>query len=390
MPAVSFRISAAHMSRLHDPSGPTGTMRVLVLGAGGFLGARIVVGLLSRGHDVICAGRSPRAIERRFPSCAVMHADLGRDDASTWRPKLAGIDAVVNAAGVLRGDLDQVHHHGPVALFEACAQANLSRVVQISALGAGEQSSSRFLLTKQQADEAMVRLRQERGAVGWCVLRPSLVIGRGGGSTALFCAVAAMPGPLRLGPGSWRVQPIHVTDLGRIVADLLACAAMPPLLNVVGPEEMTTDALTLGLRNWLGLPPARLLTIPRSGLAIAARIGDALPGFSLTSESLTMLARGNTADSRPLPDLLGWTPRPLFVALAAEPAVAADLWHARLLPLRGLLIGALAVIWVGSGVASFVLPQTDADALLSGLGLSGVAALAVTWAGAALDVVLGL
>ncbi|MBV8400664.1 MAG: NAD(P)H-binding protein, partial [Acetobacteraceae bacterium] len=171
MPAVSFRISAAHMSRLHDPSGPTGTMRVLVLGAGGFLGARIVVGLLSRGHDVICAGRSPRAIGRRFPSCAVMHADLNRDDASTWRPKLDAIDAVVNAAGVLRGDLDQVHHHGPVALFEACAQANLPRVVQISALGAGEQSSSRFLLTKQQADEAMVRLRQERGAVGWCVLR---------------------------------------------------------------------------------------------------------------------------------------------------------------------------------------------------------------------------
>src|ERR671932_299300 len=103
-----------------------------------------------------------------------------------------------------------------------------------------------------------------------------------------------------------------------------------------------------------------------------------------------MLAAGNTANPAPLAASLGWLPRPLPDALAAEPAVIADLWLARLLPLRSLLLGALAAVWVGSGVASWLLPPDRVDALLAGLSLAGPSALTVTRAGAVLDVVLGL
>src|SRR5215218_1947444 len=78
-------------------------MRVLVLGAGGFIGGRIAAGLLARGHDVVPCGRDGAALSRRYPGHRVVEADLARDGAPEWRPRLAGVDAVVNAAGVLGG-----------------------------------------------------------------------------------------------------------------------------------------------------------------------------------------------------------------------------------------------------------------------------------------------
>jgi uncharacterized protein YbjT (DUF2867 family) len=238
------------------------------------------------------------------------------------------VDAVINAAGILHGDLDTIHHRGPAALSDACAAARVPRLVQISALGAGAQPDSRFLTTKDAGDRHLLRAARHSGLDGWCVLRPSLVIGRGGASTALFCALAAFIRPVRLGPGNWRTQPIHVADLARIVAAMIEMPGIPPgqeaidrqavVLDAVGPEPMTTDELVAVLRGWLGLPPRRFVTLPLTLIRAAARVGALLPNPPLTGESLTMLARGNTADATRLAKAIGWMPRRLDDALAAE------------------------------------------------------------------------
>ena len=378
-------------------------MRVLVLGAGGFIGGRVCAGLLARGHDVVPCGRDAAALRRRFPGRLAMAADLARDGARDWLPRLAGLDAVVQAAGALGGpDLEAVHARGPAALFDACAAAGVARLVQVSALGAGPGAPSRFHRTKRDADEHLLRLRAAAAATGggggrggWCVLRPSLVVGRGGRSTALFAALAALPRPPRLGPGTWRVQPLHVEDLARAVAELLeAPAPVPPLLDLVGPaadDHRPADARAARLAGPAG---GAVPADPRGAAAARRRRrrgGAGRGGAMLTPETLGMLARGNTADPRPAAAALGWRPRPLAAALAADPAVEADRWHARLLPLRPALRLGLAAVWVGSGlVSALVAPLAHSHALLAGLGLRGAAATAVTLAGAALDLALGL
>jgi uncharacterized protein YbjT (DUF2867 family) len=373
-------------------------MRVLVLGAGGFIGGRIAAHLLARGHDVVLCGRDAAALRRRFPGWEAVRGDLARDGAGAWRPRLAGLDAVVNAAGALRGgDLEAIHASGPMALFDACAGAGVGRVVQVSALGADAEAWSRFHRTKREADEHLLRLRAAGERGGWCVLRPSLVVGRGGRSTGLFAALAAaLPRPVQLGPGTWRVQPLHVADLACAVTELLeAPGPVPARLDLVGPEPMTTDELTRALRAWLGLAEAPFIPLlPTPLLRGVAAAGDVLPpgGGLLGREALGMLARGNTADPAPAAAALGpRRPRPLAAALAAEPAVAADRWHARLLPVRPALRLGLAAVWVGSGlVSAFVAPLARSHALLAGLGVHGAAATLVTLAGAALDVALGM
>jgi uncharacterized protein YbjT (DUF2867 family) len=362
--------------------------KIIVIGAGGFLGSRIVAELLSRGHRVTCAGRDATALQRRFPSCRAVELDLSHIMVGHWATQLAGVDVVVNAAGLLRGDVARVQATGPIALFEACAEANVRSVLQISALGAGEQTAT-FLSTKAEADRHLLQLAAEGRRQDWHVLRPSLVIGRGGASTALFSALAALPIPVRLGPGTWRIQPIHVTDLARAVADLTEGKPAPEVVDLVGPEEMSTDQLTAELRRWLGLQPRPFLSLPAAALRAGARLGDLVPGSSLTRESLAMLAAGNTADPAPLVTALGWRPLRLADALAPEPSVAADRMQARLVPVRGVILASLVAVWVGSGIASLLLAPARATELLAGLGLQGGSALAITWAGAVADLLLG-
>jgi len=312
------------------------------------------------------------------------------DTAGDWNNRLVGVDGVINAAGALRGDLHRLQHTGPAALFNACAHTRVPHVLQISALGAGEQIARPFLATKHAADRHLLRLAAELGMRGWSVVRPSVVIGRGGASTELFSALAATPFPVRLGPGTWRVQPIHVADLSELVANLIEQDRPPSLLDAVGPVALTTDELTLMLRAWLGVPRRPFITLPTPMLRMAAWIGDGLPGVSLNNETLAMLSRGNTAEVAPIWRRFGSPPRHLADAMAGEPATRADLWLARLWPLRTVMHCALVAVWVGSAAASFLLPPDLASTLLGWLTSDLTTAIAVTWSGAVLDAVLGL
>ncbi len=56
--------------------------RVLVLGASGFIGRRVVAALLASGHSVRAAGRHPAILQRLFPTCEVVQADLMHDVAA--------------------------------------------------------------------------------------------------------------------------------------------------------------------------------------------------------------------------------------------------------------------------------------------------------------------
>ena len=118
-------------------------MNILLTGSTGFVGHTVAAALTRAGHTVR-GGVSPR---QRTVLPTQVPMDFAHDTTpEVWLPRLVGIDAVVNAVGVLRDSskrpIDAVHQHTPTALFTACAQAGVKRVVHISALGI-EGSSTR-------------------------------------------------------------------------------------------------------------------------------------------------------------------------------------------------------------------------------------------------------
>lgn len=371
-------------------------MRILLTGAYGFIGSHLAARLSGDGHHVVGCGRDLALGRRTAPQVQWVRCDLNRDTtAEAWLPRLAGVDAVVNAAGILqasrRDDVDAIHFHAPAALFDACTMSGVRRVVQISALGVAADTA--YAASKRAADRHLMALELD-----WVVLRPSLVYARSCyGGTTLFRALAAAPFLVPLpGAGDQRFQPIHIADLAAAVARLVQPdAPSRVVLSPVGPEVMTLRDIVLTLRRWLGFPARVVLPVPMPLVRLAARLGDLAHWFgfrgSLRSTALRQMAFGSTADVAPFVDAAGFAPRRMADALAAEPAGVQERWHARLIPLRPLLRLTLGSVWIASGlIAAFEPGHGAARALLVEAGLAGSAVAPALWGGIVADVGLGL
>ncbi|MFO1268315.1 MAG: SDR family oxidoreductase [Rubrivivax sp.] len=379
-------------------------MRVLVCGATGFIGRPLTRALLERGHGVVGAARRPQRIASSGGrSSEAMAADFTRDvSMAAWLPRLAGIDAVVNAVGILRESrglhgppgahgqrFEELHVRAPMALFDACLAAGVRRVVQLSALGADEEAASAYHRSKRRADLHLLSLPLPLTA---SVVQPSLVYGPGGASAALFETLASLPLlPLPSG-GLQRIQPLHLDDLVEGLCVLVEdpTAAPPGRIAFVGPQALALSEYLAVLREGMQLPPARVLPVPRPLAQATAAIAGWLPGVPLDREALQMLERGNTGAAEPLARLLGRAAR--APSSFIDEAHAGHVRHSTRLrwalpPLRW----AIAAVWIVTGVLSFgVYPVEDSRALLARLGIEGALATLMLYGAAALDLLLGL
>lgn len=363
-------------------------MRILLLGASGFIGRHLARALLPA-HQVLWASRSPPPWFH--PALFHLPVDLTRDiTAAAWLPRLEGVDAVVNAAGLLRESgtqsFEAIHVQAPIALFDACVRAGVRRVVQVSALGADDAARSRYHLSKKTADDHLRRL-----PLSSVIVQPSLVFGADGTSAALFCRLASLPWVPVPGSGRQQVQPVHVDDVVDALRRLIEAPEVPPRLNLTGPAPVALGDFLGQLRSALGLAPARCLPVPMPLVRAGAALGHHLPGLLLDRETLGMLERGNTAPCDAFAQVLGRQPRPpsQFITGGFERRSlreSALLWW--LLP---LLRVAIALVWIVTGVVSAGLyPVADSLALLARVGLQGPLALLMLYGAAALDLLLGV
>lgn len=289
-------------------------MNVLVCGARGFIGRTVCAALRRAGHVVI-EGVSPRAAAAPGGAGASAIAiDHARDvDPATWRPRLAGVDVVVNAIGVLRDTaarpIDALHRAAPIALFDACAEAGGKRVIQVSALGIAG-GDTPYARTKRAADEHLAAL-VAAGRVDAAIVRPSIVFGAGGASSQLFLNLARLPVLLLPGPVlDAKVQPIAVHELAEVLARLAGHAApvrelAATPLSAVGPRALTMGAFIASLRQQHGRHAAMVLRMPDLLTRASAALGDLVPASPWCSDSLALLATDNVDDPAPFAHWLG-------------------------------------------------------------------------------------
>lgn len=363
-------------------------MKVLVVGATGFIGSRLVTALVAGGHEVRCASRQrPQSMEcehwvpldySRLPTPMVL------------RETVSGRQVVINAVGILRESgrqtFNALHDQGPRALFAACVAAGVPRIIQISALGATADAASRYHRSKYEADRYLMETPTD-----WAIVQPSLVYGPGGTSARLFDTLASLPVMLLPGDGVQRVQPVHVDDLTATLLRLVESpATLQCALPVVGPSPVSLREFLVGLRAALGEPRARELRVPGGLMATIARVGDHLPNGLLDTETLDMLERGNTADASSVRQWLGRDPRPVSRFIPAAEAgmhrrAAALTW------LMPLMRAGVAAMWFAAALVSLgPYPIPDSLARLQSVGASAGWAPILLVGAIAFDFVMGV
>ncbi|WP_257298461.1 NAD(P)H-binding protein [Haloarchaeobius sp. FL176] len=150
-------------------------MRVLVVGATGFVGGRLVESLCSAGHEVVAFSRS--ASRSTFPDeVEIFEGDLG--DPASLDGLCEGIDAAYYLIHSLTAEnfaeLDRTYAR---RFREAASAAGVDRVVYLSGISGDERNLSPHLASRREVESVL-----ESGSFDLTVLRAAIIIGAGSAS----------------------------------------------------------------------------------------------------------------------------------------------------------------------------------------------------------------
>lgn len=216
---------------------------VTVFGGSGFLGRHVVRALVKRGYRVRVAVRRPDLAGFLQPLGMVgqihaVQANL-RYPASVTAAVM-GADAVVNLVGIMkergRQSFTAVQANGARAVAQACATVGISRLVQISALGADAESRSVYARTKAEGEAAIRQIVPQA-----VILRPSVMFGPEDTFFNRFASMARMLPVLPLvGDGEAKLQPAFAGDVAEVVARAVdGSVAAGRTYELGGPEVLS-------------------------------------------------------------------------------------------------------------------------------------------------------
>lgn len=280
-------------------------MKILICGATGFVGRHLTSALQAAGHTVVRGIRKPTQPDD-------IAIDFCKDTTKeAWLPKLVGVDVVINAVGVLRDSAKQpmklLLEQTPVALFSACQETGVKRIVQISALGIDKGIETPYFQCRR-APEAFLNALPDN--IRWLILRPSVIYGEDGASAKMFRFQASLPIITLAAGGNQSLQPVHIDDICEGVCRWLADSdAKSQTVTCVGQEATDMRGMLDSYRQQLKHSNALHISIPAFLVGLSARVGDFIPASPLCSDTLTMLNAGNTGDASEFGKLLGRLPR---------------------------------------------------------------------------------
>jgi uncharacterized protein YbjT (DUF2867 family) len=272
-------------------------VKILVTGATGFVGPKIVHAFRAQGRDVRALVRRPE----RAGQLAGWGAELATGDVTdpaSVRAAALGCTHVVHLVAIIAGrsaDFHRVMVEGTRNVIAAAKEAGVERFVLMSALGTSDTA-------KDTVPYYAAKWAEEQDVIGsgleYTIFRPSFVFGRDGGALPTFLRqVKLSPVVVVIGSGLQRIQPIWVEDVAAYYARAIDHPqASNRLFEIGGPDIVDWNGLYLTIAKVLG-KRRRLVHVPVGVAAGGAKLIERLPGAPITADQVAMIEGPDNAVS---------------------------------------------------------------------------------------------
>lgn len=246
-------------------------MRVLVVGASGYVGSRVIPAFLAHGHTVRAGARDPDSLRRFWWHDHVEVAALDVTDEATLPAALADVDTVVYLVHGMRStDFRAVDLTAARSVRRALDASAVTRAVYVSGLIPQVDTAelSEHLLSRWEVERELSRSR-----VPVITIRAAIVLGSGSTS---FEVLGQLGGrlPVTVVPDRMnsRVEPIAVVDLVAAVLGAARSDLPTTSFDVAGGEIISYPDLLKRYGDITGMPRAQI-RVPFLPDAVLGRVG---------------------------------------------------------------------------------------------------------------------
>ncbi|QWT24080.1 NAD(P)H-binding protein [Subtercola sp. PAMC28395] len=305
---------------------PRNELPVVVIGATGFVGGRVVAALRERRHLVRCLVRdADKGQTLAGDGVEVLHGDML--DFRAVEDALTGSSTVVVCVHTLsrqiaaqsdQGFMD-IEAAGMSNVIAACRVTGVKRVVYVTSIGVAEHATSSWLRGRWQTEQALLS-----SGLDATIVRPGIIVGQGGDGFGIVTRAATKAYAIAVAGPRQKFRTVAVDDLANDIVDLIDLPQAFGSALDVGSDDVLTmrematiTADTLGRRRgMIVFIPGRVIRFLAPAIERIARVpAGAISGF--VGEG----ARGDmVGDPTELREILGRSDRPFRDAIVGMEA----------------------------------------------------------------------
>jgi uncharacterized protein YbjT (DUF2867 family) len=175
---------------------------------------------------------------------------------------------------------------------ELARQAGVDRLVHISGIGADARSTSPYVRSRGEGEEAVLDAFPSA-----TLIRPTVMFGPGDALvTRLLTMLRQMPVFPMFGAGATRLQPVYVEDVAEAITRTLQLPIAQQLYELAGPNIYNYEELLRTLAAALGRRPL-LFPFPFALWHVVGYLSELLPNPPITRNQVELIEMDNVAES---------------------------------------------------------------------------------------------